>query len=48
VELFALGKYLCRLLRNNPAVDDCVKANLRILAPRLQNLLGGNIAEVSQ
>ena len=48
LEFFGLGVDLCGLLWKYPSVNDGVKMNLPVLAPRLQNFRDGNTAEFSQ
>src|SRR6202042_515520 len=48
LEFFGFGVDLCGLLWKYPSVDDGVKMNLPVLAPRLQNFGRGNTAELAQ
>jgi hypothetical protein len=42
VHLPAFGKDPCRLVGNDPVIDDGIKAELSVLAPGLQNLHATN------
>ena len=46
VHLPACRKGLCRLLRNDPAIDDSVEVDAPILSPGLQNRVSWNVAQI--